>query len=276
MPGRHTLRTATKPLAALLLPLALMAGCYGGRTTIPSEPQRITEAEGRKARQQREGVEKAPAQATAPAAAPQPAPVVLKVETKPAPEAAKAETATTTVTAMEPAQPAALEAQVVQPAPAKVVVKAVPAKQAEPLKQAEPAQTEAAASADQAFAKVAVTAPKEAAAKVAAQQAPVTKTVTVTMADAKPTELAKPAEQAKQTAHPLHVQMGSFTAEKNAEGAVAWLKANGYEASRVVRAEHEGTTLYRVQAGPYQDPATAHKVLDELKVHWPQAFIPAD
>lgn len=275
MPGRHTLRTATKPLAALLLPLALMAGCYGGRTTIPSEPQRITEAEGRKARQQREGVEKAPAQAAAPAAAPQPAPVVLKVETKPAPEAAKVETATTAVTAMEPAQPAAVDAQAVQPAPAKVVVKAVPAKQAEPLKQAEPAQTEAAASADQAFAKVAVTAPKEtapkeAAAKVAAQQAPVTKTVTVTMADAKPTE------QAKQAAHPLYVQMGSFTAEKNAEGAVAWLKANGYEASRVVRAEHEGTTLYRVQAGPYQDPAAAHKVLDELKVHWPQAFIPAD
>jgi len=54
------------------------------------------------------------------------------------------------------------------------------------------------------------------------------------------------------------------------------MKAHGYESVRVVDVEQGETTLHRVQAGPYQDPVAAHKALDDLKVNWPQSFIPAD
>ena len=72
------------------------------------------------------------------------------------------------------------------------------------------------------------------------------------------------------------VQIASFTTEKNAEAAVAWLKEKGYAQTRVVRVEQGGTTFHRVQAGPFQDPAAAREALEKLKADWPQAFIPAD
>ncbi len=72
------------------------------------------------------------------------------------------------------------------------------------------------------------------------------------------------------------VQIASFTTEKNAEAAAAWLKEKGYSQTRVVRVEQGQTVFHRVQAGPFQDPAAARKALEELKAEWPQAFIPAD
>lgn len=58
MPGCHRSSRFVAPLAAaLLLSSTLLGGCYGGRSTIPSGPQRISEAEGRKTRQEREAAE---------------------------------------------------------------------------------------------------------------------------------------------------------------------------------------------------------------------------
>jgi cell division septation protein DedD len=72
------------------------------------------------------------------------------------------------------------------------------------------------------------------------------------------------------------VQIASFTTEKNAEGALSWLKQKGYSEARVVRVEQGQTVYHRVQAGPFQDLDAARKALEELKTDWPQAFIPAD
>ena len=70
--------------------------------------------------------------------------------------------------------------------------------------------------------------------------------------------------------------MTVVTTEKNAEGAVAWLKERGYAEARIVRVEQGQTAYLRVQAGPFQGYAPARKALDELKKDWPQAFIPGD
>lgn len=72
------------------------------------------------------------------------------------------------------------------------------------------------------------------------------------------------------------VQIASFTTEKNAVAARAWLTGKGYEEARVARVEQGQTVFHRVQAGPFQDLAAARKALEELKADWPQAFIPAD
>jgi cell division septation protein DedD len=72
------------------------------------------------------------------------------------------------------------------------------------------------------------------------------------------------------------VQIASFSTEKNAESALAWLKDKGYTQARVVSVDQGGTVYHRVQAGPFQDLAAARKALEELKASWPQAFIPAD
>lgn len=72
------------------------------------------------------------------------------------------------------------------------------------------------------------------------------------------------------------VQIASFTTEKNAQGALAWLREKGYAEARVVRVEQGPAVFHRVQAGPFQDLAAARKALEELKAQWPQAFIPAD
>ena len=75
--------------------------------------------------------------------------------------------------------------------------------------------------------------------------------------------------------HTYYVQIGAFTTEKNANGALIWLKDRGYTQARVVRVEQGATTYHRVQAGPYVGYALARKALDELKKDWP-AFIPGD
>jgi hypothetical protein len=81
---------------------------------------------------------------------------------------------------------------------------------------------------------------------------------------------------ATEAARPAIVQIASFSTEKNAQGALAWLKEKGYSESRVVRVEQGLTVFHRVQAGPFQDLDAARKALEELKITWPQAFIPAD
>jgi cell division protein FtsN len=73
-----------------------------------------------------------------------------------------------------------------------------------------------------------------------------------------------------------YVQVGAFGTAMNALGAVAWLKGKGFENSRMVRVEQGQGALFRVQAGPFQDLAAAHKALEVLKPDWPQAFIPLD
>lgn len=91
-------------------------------------------------------------------------------------------------------------------------------------------------------------------------------------------QAAKAQESGQQT--PEHrtpvVQIASFTTEKNAEAARAWLTEKGYAEARVVRVEQGQAAFHRVQAGPFQDLAAARKALEELKADWPQAFIPAD
>jgi cell division protein FtsN len=73
-----------------------------------------------------------------------------------------------------------------------------------------------------------------------------------------------------------YVQVGAFGTAMNALGAVAWLKDKGYAESRMVRVEQGQGAVFRVQAGPFQDLAAAHKALEALKPDWPQAFIPLD
>jgi cell division protein FtsN len=73
-----------------------------------------------------------------------------------------------------------------------------------------------------------------------------------------------------------YVQIGAFTTEANAQGALTWLKENGYTEARMVRVEQGQTVLFRVQAGPFQGLVPAHKALVKLKTVWPQAFIPVD
>ena len=84
------------------------------------------------------------------------------------------------------------------------------------------------------------------------------------------------ATQAATTPRAAMVQIASFTTEKNAQGALSWLKEKGYAEARVVRVEQGQAVFHRVQAGPFQDLAAARKALEELKAQWPQAFIPAD
>lgn len=106
-------------------------------------------------------------------------------------------------------------------------------------------------------------------------------------APAKPAEAEPaPASQEKDTAEAPaapavaerqnYVQVGAFGTAMNALGAVAWLKGKGFENSRMVRVEQGQGALFRVQAGPFQDLAAAHKALEVLKPDWPQAFIPLD
>ncbi len=99
---------------------------------------------------------------------------------------------------------------------------------------------------------------------------------------AKPAAAAPPAAQDNATAaqdaalNTYYVQIGSFATAKNAEGAVAWLKEKGYAQARIVLMDQSGTTYHRVQAGPYPSYAAARKILEELKISWPQVFIPGD
>jgi len=111
--------------------------------------------------------------------------------------------------------------------------------------------------------------------KPSAVEAPKPEPSASAQADAKH-EAAKAQQAAPSDQRVPVVQVASFTTEKNADAALAWLKSKGYAEARVVRVEQGQTVFHRVQAGPFQDLAAARKALEELKADWPQAFIPAD
>jgi len=256
-------RTHLLALAALML----LPAC-SPRKPIPSDPPEVrTEAQVRGARTATQPAQAPALQPTEPKAV-----VVQELEAKPA-----------------QVQPDVLVARVseeTKPADAKPV----DAKPAEAMPtQAAPAEVKAA--------EVKAVEVKAEAAKPMEAKAAETKTAEVKTADAKPeasevqkivSDVAAPADAAaqptkdaaKETAtevvRPAIVQIASFSTEKNAQGALAWLKDKGYSEARVVRVEQGQTVYHRVQAGPFQDLDAARKALEELKNDWPQAFIPAD
>ena len=278
-------RTHVLALAALML----LPAC-SPRKPIPSDPPEVrTEAQVRGAA--RKSVQPAstatPAATSAPVAQAEAVPEVelahvAASESKPV-VAAQVDTAK-----VEAAKAEVVKAEAKAAAPVSEAAKAVPAK---------------------AEAKVEIVKPEPAKGETAKAEAkgvaPKTATVVETMkaeavAAAEPTQSAqaKPepsdaakAEQAadqadaakkaaEQAAHAAPktpaVQIASFTTEKNAEGALSWLKDRGYSEARVVRVEQGQAVYHRVQAGPFQDLDAARKALEELKSDWPQAFIPAD
>ena len=163
------------------------------------------------------------------------------------------------IASVPPAEPAGTPVAAKKSAPVAVTVKPEPAAQpvAEPVK-TEPTKAEPAAQpVAEPVAEPAKTEP--------AQQ----------NATAEATAQASAQAPAK-SEQEYYVQTGSFTTEKNAEGAVAWLKERGYAAVRIVRVEQGQTTYLRVQAGPFQGYAPTRNALDDLKKDWPQAFIPGD
>jgi len=313
MPGcSRSTRAATALVATLLLSSALLVGCYGGRSNIVSGPQRISETEGRKTRQEREAAE-AKAEA-AQAAAEQKAAaeraeadralLEKKIIAEQAAQQKKAAEAKAVAEKAALAKKAADDAKVAQ-AQTAVDQATLDAKVAEVHAgiTGAPSEQKAGATTTVAATKNVV---KDAAAKsapVAVQTAPAASKTTpgavavsslevakssanatsptpvaataTTAAAATPVATVEGAEKPAK-AYVAYVQIASFTSRVYADGAAAWMKAHGYESVRVVDVEQGETTLHRVQAGPYQDPVAAHKALDDLKVNWPQSFIPAD
>lgn len=339
MPGCHRSSRFVAPLAAaLLLSSTLLGGCYGGRSTIPSGPQRISEAEGRKTRQEREAAEEKALAAQAAAeqkaaneraeadrallekkiaaeqAAQQKKAAEAKVlaeklalEKKAAEQAKAAEAksaadqATLDKTVAEADKKVAEAHATAQGGSAEkktVVAKAPTAATVQPDQPTIVKSSETTKAVDKASIvktaadKAAMGEPK----KVVVQSAPppATKTTPGAVA-ASSLEVAKApanapaakqesasatvaAASADKPAKPYvaYVQIASFTSRANADAAAAWLKAHGYASARVVDVEQGDMALHRVQTGPYQDPVATHKALDELKINWPQSFIPAD
>ena len=251
-------RTHVLALAALML----LPAC-SPRKPIPSDPPEVrTEAQVRGTA--RKNVQPAPA--AAPAPVPAPAPVAQAVA---APEVEVAHVAEATeaksAVAAAPVDAAQVETAKLD-APKVETVKAQAEKiEAEGKAEAvvETMKTEAVAAAMPPQSAPAKPEPSESAkAEQAAEQAAAAK---------------KAAEQEAHAAPKIPaVQIASFTTEKNAEGALSWLKQKGYSEARVVRVEQGQTVYHRVQAGPFQDLDAARKALEELKTDWPQAFIPAD
>jgi cell division septation protein DedD len=155
-----------------------------------------------------------------------------------------------------------------------VVTKTAPAAEAKPEPKAEAAKPAGTAPIIVKLSDTDAAALAQPAAKPA-EAAPAGKPEAAAPAEAKPADAAQ--QGAPQAAAKVYmVQIASFSTEKNADAALAWLKEKGYAGARVVRAEQGQAVYNRVQAGPFQDLAAAHKALEELKSDWPQAFIPAD
>jgi len=261
---RHTLDAKVLALSALLL----LPAC-SPRKAIPSDPPEVrTEAQVRGAQRVKleepaaQPVAEAAPQTVLPQAAAAQAEVKAAVPTTEKAEAQKVvETKSAEVKAEAP-KGAESAAAAVKPVQAKVEAASADAKAAEvkvetKAVEAKPVETKAIE------AKAGAKTPE---AKDAAVKA---ETVQAIAADA--------AQQAAaQAPKSLLVQIASFNTEKNAQGALSWLKGKGYSEARVVRVEQGQAVYHRVQAGPFQDPAATRKALEELKADWPQAFIPAD
>ncbi len=196
----------------------------------------------------------APAQATPDQATPVESKAAEAVPAVPKAEAAAAQTQAVKVEAAKPLDAKAVDAKVVEVKAAEVKADAAAAAKPAPL-----AKTGA-----------------DSASKVAQDTQTIISEVTASAEVAAQPEMDVAKKAATEAARPAIVQIASFNTEKNAQGALAWLKEKGYSESRVVRVEQGLTVYHRVQAGPFQDLDAARKALEELKVTWPQAFIPAD
>jgi cell division protein FtsN len=186
----------------------------------------------------RQSIPSDPSEGARPAATPPKAKLVIKDDVD-TPKAAKPEATKAEATTTEAPKVAPVQAEPVQAEPV----------QAEPV-QAEPVQAEP-AKADE---------PKP-------EAAPAPKAQDNATASAATSEAP---------AGSYYVQIGSFATAKNAEGAVSWLKEKGYTQARIVLMPQGATTYHRVQTGPFPSYAAARKVLEELKLSWPQVFIPGD
>ncbi|MBI5520175.1 MAG: SPOR domain-containing protein [Desulfovibrio sp.] len=246
---------------------------------VTSDPSDVVVAEVRDEQPSSALLEKKPAQAKAQAAQ------EAKAETRPA--AAAAPQASTDKANTTGAQPTDAKPADAKPVDAKAIPAAGPeAKPAEAVQEAKAPEAkapEAKAPGDKpGEAKPAVAAPEAKTPEAKTSEAKTIGTKPEPSAEAKADAAAQAAKSEPAQAGPQPaprvplVQIASFTTEKNAEAAVAWLKEKGYSQTRVVRVEQGGTAFHRVQAGPFQDPAAAREALEKLKADWPQAFIPAD
>ncbi|MFP4657519.1 MAG: septal ring lytic transglycosylase RlpA family protein [Desulfonatronovibrionaceae bacterium] len=74
----------------------------------------------------------------------------------------------------------------------------------------------------------------------------------------------------------FYVQVGSFTVKPNAQYLEEKLKERGYSASRIVRAELNNRTFWRVQAGKFSSLSRARQAAGRLESNYPEAFVIAD
>ncbi len=74
----------------------------------------------------------------------------------------------------------------------------------------------------------------------------------------------------------FYVQVGSFTTRDNAENKKARVKEMGYSRTRLQKNDSGGQTVWRVQAGRFENVGQAEKARDSLRESYPEAFIIAD
>ena len=74
----------------------------------------------------------------------------------------------------------------------------------------------------------------------------------------------------------FYVQVGSFTTRENAENKKVRVKEMGYSQTRLQSNESDGRTVWRVQAGRFENVGQAERARDSLKESYPEAFIIAD
>lgn len=74
---------------------------------------------------------------------------------------------------------------------------------------------------------------------------------------------------------PFYIQVGSFTQRDNADKLKAEMYASGYRSTRLVEAQVDGSTWWRVQAGEFQNLATARLELNRITLSYSEAFVVA-
>lgn len=74
----------------------------------------------------------------------------------------------------------------------------------------------------------------------------------------------------------FYVQVGSFIVKPNAEYLADKLKSRGYKNSRIVRAQLDSRTFWRVQAGKFSSLSRAKRAVKKLQTAHPGAFVIAD
>jgi rare lipoprotein A len=74
----------------------------------------------------------------------------------------------------------------------------------------------------------------------------------------------------------FYVQVGSFTVKPNAKYLADKLSSRGYKDSRIVRAQIDNRTFWRVQAGKFSSLSRAKRAAKQLEAAYPGAFVIAD